>query len=72
MILLTAVTWIIGILKFLCAAIGLFSLLLFVLVCIATVIYPKFDDNMNVIGANTRYVLAIICSVCFGILIVLL
>ena len=69
--------WVFGILKFLFAAVGIFSLLLFVLVCIATVIYPQFDVNaeegtINIVGGNARYVLAIICAVSFALLIAIL
>lgn len=68
--------WVLGIIKFIVSAIGIFSLLLFVLVCIATVVYPQFEvkdeNNINVKGENSRYVLALICAIAFGILIALL
>jgi hypothetical protein len=67
--------WVIGIIKFICGAIGVFSFLLFVLVCIATVVYPQFEiENGNEVkgkGENAKYVLAIICAVAFGLLIAL-
>jgi hypothetical protein len=66
--------WILGISKFICGAVGIFALLLFLLVCIATIVNPQFevvDGNVYKKGENTKYVLAIICAVAFGILIAL-
>lgn len=68
--------WVIGIIKFLCAAIAIFCTCAFILSCITSVINPDFsvDESGNKTTDkydNVRYILAIIMSVAWGIVIVL-
>jgi len=68
--------WIIGIIKFLCSAVGIFCACAFILSCITSIINPNFnvDENGNKVADkydNVRYVLAIVMSVAFGIIIAL-
>ena len=66
--------WLIGILKFLFSSIAIFSTCAFILSCIASVINPSFrveEDKVSDRYDNFRYVLAIIMSVAWGIVIAL-
>lgn len=68
--------WLIGIIKFICGAVGVFCICAFVLTCISSVINPDFtvDETGNKVSDkydNVRYLLAIIMSVAWGIVIAL-
>ena len=66
--------WVIGIIKFLCAAIALFCTCAFILSCITSVINPnlKVDGDKVTDGSdNVRYILALILSIAWGIVIAL-
>lgn len=68
--------WVIGIIKFICAAVGIFCTCAFILTCISSIINPNFTVNAegNKVSDkydNVRYLLAIIMSVAFGIVIAL-
>lgn len=68
--------WVIGIIKFLCSAFGIFCTCAFILTCITSIINPNFslDENGNKVADkydNVRYWLVIIMSVAWGIVIAL-
>lgn len=66
--------WVIGIIKFLCAAIAMFCTCAFILSCITSVINPNFKVEGNKVtdgSDNVRYTLALILSVAWGIVIAL-
>lgn len=68
--------WVIGIIKFLCSAVGMFCICAFILTCISSIINPNFDvdENGNKVADkydNVRYLLAIVMSVAWGIVIAL-
>ena len=68
--------WAIGIIKFLCSAVGIFCICAFILACISSIINPNFvvDENGNKVADkydNLRYLLAIVMSVALGIVIAL-
>lgn len=67
--------WVIGIIKFLCSAIAIFCTCAFILTCISSILNPTFnvsgDNNVTDKYDNVRYLLAIIMSVAWGIVIAL-
>lgn len=66
--------WVIGIIKFLCATIALFCTCAFILSCITSVINPNFKvegDKVTDSNDNVRYILVLILSVAWGIVIAL-
>lgn len=66
--------WVIGIIKFLCAAIGMFCSCAFILSCISSIINPNFKvegDKVTDGNDNIRYLLVIILSIAWGIVIAL-
>lgn len=66
--------WVIGIIKFLCAVIALFCTCAFILSCITSVINPNFKvegDKVTDSNDNVRYILVLILSVAWGIVIAL-
>jgi len=66
--------WVIGIIKFLCSAIALFCTCAFILSCITSVINPNFkiEKDKVVDGSdNVRYILVIILSIMWGVVIAL-
>lgn len=66
--------WVIGIIKFLCAAIALFCTCAFILSCITSVINPNFkveDGKVKDGNDNVRYILVLILSVAWALVIVL-
>lgn len=68
--------WLVGILKFLFGTIGVFCICAFVLSCISSIVNPNLDidEEGNKVGDkydNVRYILAIIMSVAWGIVIAL-
>lgn len=66
--------WLIGILRFICGFIGFFSLFFFISLTISSIVNPEFKTTENGVVSkytNTRYILAIICSIAFTLLIIL-
>ena len=66
--------WVIGIIKFLCSAIALFCTCAFILSCITSVINPNFKvegDKVTDSNDNVRYILVLILSIAWGIVIAL-
>lgn len=66
--------WVIGIIKFVCSVIAIFCTCAFVLSCISSVMNPNYNINANKNtdkSDNLRYILAIILSVAWAIVIVL-
>lgn len=66
--------WFLGILKFLSMAAGVWSLLMFVIVCIASVIAPDYaveDGKVVDSYGKAKYILTIICAVAFGLFVAL-
>ena len=67
--------WVIGILKFIFAVVGMLSMLFLFLNCLQAIVTPQLateeDGEIHETGANFRYILAIITSVAWAIVICL-
>ena len=67
-------TWLIGIITFICSVVGFFTTGVFILSCVASVINPqiKFEDGEVVDRyQNSRLIYLMIASIAWGIVIAL-
>lgn len=66
--------WLIGILKFIFAALGMFMTVMLILAIISSIINPQMSlegDKVVENGLNARYMMAIIMSIAWAIVIAL-
>lgn len=66
--------WLIGILKFIFAALGMFMTVMLILAIISSIINPQMSlegDKIVENGLNARYMMAIIMSIAWAIVIAL-
>ena len=66
--------WLIGILKFIFAALGMFMAVMLILAIISSIINPQMSlegDKVVENGLNARYMMAIIMSIAWAIVIAL-
>lgn len=66
--------WLIGILKFIFAALGMFTTVMLILAIISSIINPQMSlegDKVVENGLNARYMMVIIMSIAWAIVIAL-
>lgn len=67
--------WLIGILKFIFSFIGIASTVLFVLACMTSIVNPQIkvteEGKTEEKGTNTRYMLGLIMSIAWALVIAL-
>ena len=63
--------WLIGILKFIFAALGMFTTVMLILAIISSIINPQMSLEGDKVVLNARYMMVIIMSIAWAIVIAL-
>ena len=63
--------WLIGILKFIFAALGMFTTVMLILAIISSIINPQMSLEGDKVVENARYMMVIIMSIAWAIVIAL-